>query len=628
MQANPDFRAILIADCGMERTRVSLVDVVDENEYRLVAQRELPSTVEPPLSDVTVGVRQAIAELERAVGRQLLEEGRLRIPQGRDGQGLDAFVATCSAAGALPVLVMAVTADITARSAVSAAEGTYAVPFRVVTIEDILRDSPLTAGDSGDGVAPWWKALEHLHPGGVLMVGGVNSGNVNPLRTLSAALAQALPPRPTRLEQEVAEPSLPVVYAGNHRAQEVVTKQLADLVDLRVTENVQPNMRRSDPLPACQELTRLYEEQVLQQLAGYEGLSSWTHGPVQLPYMGLQLVARFLAGHFARQVLALDLGSGATSAVWADAERSARVVLGHFGSGYGVSQVLARRGVARIREWLPFSISDEEIRHWVLNRALRPRTLPTTVSDFLLSQAVGREAVRGATEKLWELAPDTFEMVVATGGQFAHCPRWSQVLLVLLDALQPTGRNPAGLVDLYLDRSCIIPSIGVLATLNPDAAACVMLKDGLFHLGSCLVPLGRGRPGVRALALELEFPNGMRQQVEVAWGEIVCTSFRWGEEAHLTVRPARDTRVGTGRPGERLTTLGGESIRGGALGLIVDARGRPLELPGEDGPRLQCLQEWLCQCGAYTDEELAPLAQYQEPEPPEESMGDESSSEQ
>ena len=48
MQAGADFRAILIADCGIEHTRVTLVDIVGENEYRLVSQTELPTTAEPP----------------------------------------------------------------------------------------------------------------------------------------------------------------------------------------------------------------------------------------------------------------------------------------------------------------------------------------------------------------------------------------------------------------------------------------------------------------------------------------------------------------------------------------------------------------------------------------------------
>ncbi len=619
MHAETDYRAILIADCGIEYTRVTLVDIVEENEYRLVSQRELATTAEPPLSNVTTAIQQGIVELERSTGRQLLEDGRLCIPQGRDGQGLDAFVATCSAAGSLPVLVMAVTADITAQSAVRAVEGLYAVPFRVVTMEEVLRDDPL-AEPAALASTPWWKVVEDLYPGGLLLVGGIDGGNVAPLRTLARSLAEALPPAAARLEHEVAQPALPVICAGNRRAQDVVQHYLADRVDLRIVDNVRPRLHGENLVPARQELARLYEEQLLQHVPGYEELASWSQGPIQLPYMGLQLAVRFLATHFQRQVLGLDLGSGATAMVWAEGQRCERVVLGNLGVGYGTARILSRRGVGCIRRWLPYPATEEEVRNAVLNRALRPRTLPATVRDVLLLQALAREALVEAGQKMPGRPAVGADMIVASGGGLVRAPRPSQTVMILLDALEPAGENSAGLVDLYLDRFCLIPSIGALAALNPDAAACVLLKDGLFHLGPCLIPLGRARRGAPALALELEYANEMRQQVEVLWGDIAIVPFRGGGEAHLTVSPASGTRLGLGRRREQLTTKGGDMIQGGALGLIVDARGRPLSLPAADELRQAELQRWLKLSGAYAAEELAGLVP---PPPPVEAPAEE-----
>lgn len=612
MPADIDLRAILIVDCGVEHTRVSLVDIVGENEYRLVSQREVDTTAEPPIADVTAGVYSAIVELERSTGRQLLEGDRLRFPQSRDGHGLDALIATCSAGGGLPVLVLAVTVDISAESAVRAVEGTYATPFRVVTMDEVLRDSPLAGDSVSPEREPWWRLVETLPPGAVVIVGGIDGGNPTPLHTLACALAEALPPRAARLEEEVARVPLPVIYAGNRRAQEVVRQCLADWVDLRVLDNVRPTLREEQLGPVRQELTRLYEEQVLQRVPGYEGLASWSQGPVQLPYAGLQLSARFLAEHHRRQVLAVDLGSGSVTAVWAAPGRCARVVLGNFGLGYGIARVLARRGAAGIRRWLPFPMSEEEIRNWVLNQALRPRTVPETLRDLLLRQAVAREALAEAAGRLRAQMPDGYEMAVGSGGGLARACRPAQAALMMLDALPSTEESPAGLLDLYLDRSVLLPSIGALATLNPDAAACVLLKDGLFHLGPCLIPLGKGKPGSPALAVTIEYGDGARQEAQVSWGQIVCLPFERDEEVHLTVKPARGARLSNGRPGQQLTTHGGETIRGGCLGLIVDARGRPLPLPSADGVREECLRRWLVESGAFTAMEMESLV----PAPP------------
>ncbi|MBN1484654.1 MAG: glutamate mutase L [Chloroflexia bacterium] len=603
MYTDTKFRCILIADCGVEYTRLSLVDLIEGELYRLVAQHELPSTIETPFSNIMGAIQQAIPVLERKTGRQLLQAGQLRIPQGRDGQGLDAFVATCSAAGSLPVLVLAVTADITAQSAVRAIEGTYAVPFRIVTMEDILQDNPLDREKSGPSENSWWQVLQDFFPGSLLMVGGVGGGNTTPLRTLARVLGEALPPRATRLEEQVGQPDLPVVYAGNEQAQKVVEQQLAERVDLRIVENVRPHLRQEELPPARQEIEQIFSQQILQSLDGYEELSAWSQTPVQLSYMSLQLITRFLAAHHQSQVLSLDVGSGATTMIWADPEQSKRVVLGNFGLSYGIGRVLAQCGVERIRRWIPFPIPAEQVRAWILNQALRYRTTPTTIRDLLIQQAVAREVLAEAQSKLQEQIPAGAEVIVATGGGLIRAPRWSQSLAILLDALD-LSQTQSGLVNIYLDRSGILTSIGVLATINPDAAASVLLQDGLFQLGTCLIPLGQGRAGSRALTVELEFTNGMRQKTEVDWGELLIIPFRWGTEAHLTVKPARRTKLGRGPSGQPLTTKEGTRIQSGLLGLIIDARGRPLELPQDDNQRLALLRSWLEQTGAYTEAEL------------------------
>lgn len=615
MHAELDVRAVLVADCGMEHTRVTLIDIVGTDTYRMVAQEEVPSTVEPPLSDATIAVREAIAELERTTGRSLLLEGRLRIPQSRDGQGVDAFVATCSAAGSLPVLILAVTGDISAQSARRAVEMLYAVPFRTVTTEQVLREDPLSAKGGETDAEVWWRALERLVPGCVLLVGGVDGGNATPVRVLARALAEALPPRPARPELEPGSVSPPVVYAGNRRAQEIVQEELGDRVPLYFADNVRPRLREERLLPAHEALSRLYEEQCLRRMAGYEGLQAWSQVPVQLPYMGLQLAARFLAAHHQRQVLALDVGSGATVAVRAHGDRCARVVLGHFGLGYGIGRLLAERAAA-IGRWLPFPVSEGEVREWLLNRALRPCTVPDTLQELLLQQAAAREAVSAAAERLWEQVPESYEMVVASGGGLARAPRLAQTALMLLDGLQPRADNAIGFVDLYLDRFCLLPSLGALAAVQPDAAACVLLQDGLYHLGPCLVPLGRGKEGAVALRLEIEFVNGMRREVEVRWGEVISLPSYWGNEVHLTIQPARGVSVGPGRRGERLTTYDGDRIRLGVLGLIVDARGRPLQLPSDGELRRKYLRQWFEQFKAYTREEMESLTQEAPPQQP------------
>ncbi len=60
------------------------------------------------------------------------------------------------------------------------------------------------------------------------------------------------------------------------------------------------------------------------------------------------------------------------------------------------------------------------------------------------------------------------------------------------------------------------------------------------------------------------------------------------QSAEITVTPARGFDVGAGK-GREVKRV----VQGGVAGVIIDARGRPLQLPTEDTPRVEKLKEWL-----------------------------------
>jgi hypothetical protein len=62
----------------------------------------------------------------------------------------------------------------------------------------------------------------------------------------------------------------------------------------------------------------------------------------------------------------------------------------------------------------------------------------------------------------------------------------------------------------------------------------------------------------------------------------------------LTVRPESGFDVGFGGPGK----AGALRVAGGALGVVLDARGRPLILPGDPAARQEQNHKWLTEVGA------------------------------
>jgi len=56
-------QTILATDCGSTTTKAILIERTAEG-YRLVCRGESPTTVEAPFDDVTVGVINAVTEVE------------------------------------------------------------------------------------------------------------------------------------------------------------------------------------------------------------------------------------------------------------------------------------------------------------------------------------------------------------------------------------------------------------------------------------------------------------------------------------------------------------------------------------------------------------------------------------
>jgi len=101
----------------------------------------------------------------------------------------------------------------------------------------------------------------------------------------------------------------------------------------------------------------------------------------------------------------------------------------------------------------------------------------------------------------------------------------------------------------------------------------------------------------------------------VPYGSIRVIPLRPDERAALTVKPGAGFRVGSGEPGKALKTEAGQEVKGGLVGLIVDARGRPLSFPGDPEARMAQAQQWWTAFDAVPSV-AAPQGQQETSEPP------------
>ncbi len=587
-------RCILATDVGSTTTKAILIEKRGD-EYRLVTRGEMPTTVEAPWENVMIGVRKAIKRVEELTGRAILDDqGSLIRPQEGD-RGVDYYVSTSSAGGGLQMMVAGLVKHISAESAHRAALGAGAVVLDVIAVDD------------GRSTSEQITRITELRPDIILMSGGVDGGSVSYLAALAETIVQANPqPR------FGATYKLPLVYAGNKDAVDLVDSICEDTMELHVVENVRPRADVENLGPAREAIHDIFMNHVMAQAPGYGELLEWVDTTIMPTPGAVGHIIRVMAKEYNATIIGVDIG-GATTDVFSEFEDTfTRTVSANLGMSYSICNVYEQAGFENIRRWVPFACNEASLSDWISNKMVRPTTIPQTLFCLMLEQALAREALRLSFQHHRELARKVeqeqlsvvwrsrkdvmkssfgteiidmakLDILVGSGGVLSHAPRRSQAAMMLLDAFQPEG-----FCQLAVDSIFMMPHLGVLASTHPDIAAEVFDKDCLVRLGTCVAPNGTTRDGRPALRVKVTLPGGEVVEEVVNFGDIKRIPLAVGEKATVEAEPVSPLDMGEGK-GKKVTA----EVHGGLVGIILDCRGRPLELPSDDRKRSEKLLAWI-----------------------------------
>ena len=594
-QSAGEIRSILATDCGSTTTKAILIEKRDD-EYQLVVRGEAPTTVEAPVEDVTAGVINAITEVEELAGRKLLDDGVIIKPQNGDA-GVDIYISTSSAGGGLQMMVAGVVRNLTGESAERAALGAGAIVMDVIA--------------SNDKRLPHEKIerIRHLRPDMLLLSGGVDGGTTSHVVELAEIIAAARPRPRLGIAYE-----LPIIYAGNVDARDSIQERLQEVMALQMVDNLRPVLERENLMPTRHKIQEQFLEHVMAHAPGYKRLIDWTDAPIMPTPGAVGEIIQTVSGQQNIEVVGVDIGGATTDVFSVFKNKEAepifnRTVSANLGMSYSVSNVLAEAGLENVLRWVPFDIEVGDLRNRVKNKMIRPTTIPQTLQELVLEQAIAREALRLAFEQHKQLAVElrgvqqqrtiseafdqtesgqtlvnmlSLDMLVGSGGVLSHAPRRQQAMLMMIDAFQPEG-----ITHLAVDSIFMMPQLGVLAQVNPEAATHVFERDCLIHLGTSIVPVGIGNTGDECLIIEISGEGVSPMNENIQFGELRCYPLPLGEKATLKLQPSRrfDLGAGNGNPIET-------EVIGGVVGLVVDTRGRPLKISTDPELRVAQLTKW------------------------------------
>src|SRR4030066_282342 len=190
-----DADSVLAIEIGTVSTRTILFDVVD-GRYRFLGQGSVPTTAFAPINDVSVGVKEGLAQLHDTRGRVFFNsDGQIIIPSQPNGTGVDACVATVSVGPPLKVVAIGLLEDISTESAKNLASTTYAQVVETMSLND--RRKTVSRLDT----------ILQLRPDLIIVAGGIEGGAKGSVIDLLEAVGLAcyLMPKDKRPE---------VLYAG------------------------------------------------------------------------------------------------------------------------------------------------------------------------------------------------------------------------------------------------------------------------------------------------------------------------------------------------------------------------------------------------------------------------------
>jgi uncharacterized protein (TIGR01319 family) len=453
--------AALLIDFGSTYTKLRALDL---EARRLLGSGQGPSTV---ASDVTIGMRAALADLERRAGR--LPRFKYRL-------------ASSSAAGGLRMVTIGLVRELTAEAARRAALGAGAKLVGAFAYR-------LTAADL--------ERIAALAPDIVLLAGGTDGGNAEVVLHNAAALS--------------ASPiACPILYAGNRTALDEARRTLSDKEAL-FTENVMPEFNQLNIEPARTAIRRIFMERIVHAKGIDRAAAEFDSVLMPTPAAvleGARLLADGLPGIAGLGALLVIDPGGATTDVHSVASgepepgvirqglpepRVKRTVEGDLGMRHSAAGVAEAVGLAAIAA--DAGLGPAQARRLLETVDAQAERLPQTREEVALDQALARAAVAlavrrhcGTLETVYTTTGPVcvqhgkdlrrIQAVIGTGGALAASPAPRAILeRALADPKEPSVLKPLA-PRLMLDRHYLLYACGLLQSVAPQSA----LELALGHL--------------------------------------------------------------------------------------------------------------------------------------------------
>lgn len=433
----------LIAEIGSTTTLVTAFDITYNNDsfenISIVAQGKSCTTV--LRGDVTIGLKNAIIDMENQIGHSITWERML---------------ATSSAAGGLKITVHGLMEEMTVKAAKEAALGAGG-NIKMITAGKI-RNSDL-------------KRIKEINPNLIIIAGGTDYGERD------TALYNAEKISKAKLD-------VPIIYCGNAENQQEIKEILADS-ELYVVENVYPKIDELNVEPTRRVIQQAFENNIIKA-PGMNKIKEMVNGGI-MPTPGAVMESAKLLYNILGDIVVVDVG-GATTDVHSVTEGSSKVldilispepkakrtVEGDLGVYINSDNIINILNASELGD-----ITKDQIRENIKPIPMEPCEIKSSIIltkkavDIAVNRHVGYiKRVYGGENGFIAYGKDLSQVkcIIGTGGALTRLPNGESILESIKYLKDDLTMYPRKGAAVFLDTMYIMACAGVLSRENKNAA--------------------------------------------------------------------------------------------------------------------------------------------------------------
>ena len=454
---------VLVAEIGSTTTVVNAFDHLESDNPVFLGQGQAPTSVKE--GDVNIGLQAAIEDMKKNLH---IENEKLEYTN---------MLATSRAAGGLRMTVQGLVYDMTVKAAKEAALGAGA-NIHLITAGKLSKVDMIK--------------LDRIKPNIILIAGGVDYGERETALYNSELIA-------------ASDLNIPVIYAGNIAVADdvkLIFESYSKEKNLHIVPNVYPKIDILNIEPTREVIQDIFEKHITEA-KGMEKIREMVNGPI-IPTPGAVMKASKILKDEIGDLVTIDVG-GATTDIHSVTEGTEKVNkilvepepvakrtvegdLGVFINKRNIVDIIKIEKLEKELNMTPediekFTNSDIAIPETEEHKRFIERLTKEAVIVSINRHAGGYRTYFGGKSDTLAFGKDltAVKWIVGTGGALTRLMAREEILNSISQFNRADKLLPTAEAKILIDNDYIMASLGVLSSLNKEAAIKLLLKSLKFN---------------------------------------------------------------------------------------------------------------------------------------------------